>query len=135
MHVRVDIGLDFSASADVPAAVAAGQAGYDGLWLVEGQYEPLISLGMIAARTERIELGTAILLAFARNPMTTAVAANDLHLYSRGRFLLGLGSQVKAHITRRFSMPWSEPARRMEEYIQAVRAIWSVWESGQKLDF
>src|SRR5581483_7115949 len=135
MHVRVDIGLDFSAGADVPAAIAAERAGYDGLWLVEGRHDPLISLGMIAAQTGRIQLGTAILLAFARNPMTTAVAANDLQLYSGGRFLLGLGSQVKAHITRRFSMPWSEPARRMEEYIQAVRAIWSAWESGQRLDF
>lgn len=133
--MKVDIGLDFSAGADVPAAIAAEKAGYDGLWLVEGQHDPLISVGMIAAQTERIELGTAILLAFARNPMTTAVAANDLQLYSGGRFLLGLGSQIKAHITRRFSMPWSEPARRMEEYIQAVRAIWSAWESDRKLDF
>ncbi len=133
--MKIDIGLDFGVGADIPAAIAAERAGYDAVWLAETRHDPLISAGMIAAQTGRITIGTAVCVAFARTPMTTAVAANDLQLYSRGRFVLGLGSQVKAHITRRFSMPWSEPARRMEEYVGALRAIWHAWESGAELDF
>jgi len=133
--VKIDLSLDFGVGVDIGAAVAAERSGYDALWLAETRHDPLISAGMIAARTERITIGTSVFVAFARNPMTTAVAANDLQLYSEGRFLLGLGSQIKAHITRRFSMPWSEPARRMEEYIQALRAIWDAWATGAELDF
>jgi probable F420-dependent oxidoreductase len=92
-------------------------------------------LALAAAATERIELGTAITLAFARNPMSMAVVANDLQLLSKGRLLLGLGSQVKAHITRRFAMPWSHPAPRMREYVLAMRAIWDCWHNGTPLDF
>jgi len=88
-----------------------------------------------AQRTERLELGTAIAVAFARNPMTVAVAANDLQALSAGRFALGLGSQVKPHITRRYSMPWSRPAARMREFVLAVRAIWASWADGEPLDF
>ncbi|HXH56124.1 MAG TPA: TIGR03617 family F420-dependent LLM class oxidoreductase, partial [Iamia sp.] len=74
-------------------------------------------------------------VAFARSPMTTAVTANDLQLASKGRHLLGLGSQIKAHIERRFSMPWSHPAPRMREFVFAMRAIWDSWNNGTKLDF
>jgi probable F420-dependent oxidoreductase len=88
-----------------------------------------------AEQTERIELGTAIAVAFARSPMQLAYTAHDLQAYSDGRFILGLGSQVKPHIERRFSMPWSHPAPRMREFIMAMRAIWSAWNAGTKLDF
>ena len=74
-------------------------------------------------------------MAFARNPMTLAVLANDLQLLTKGRFMMGMGSQIKPHITKRFSMPWSHPAPRMREMILAIRAIWKTWETGEKLDF
>ena len=90
---------------------------------------------LAAEHTERVELGTGIAVAFARNPMTTAVVANDLQLYSKGRFMLGLGSQIKPHIAKRYSMPWSHPAARMREFIEAMRAIWSAWNDGTKLAF
>jgi probable F420-dependent oxidoreductase len=80
-------------------------------------------------------MGTGIAVAFARSPMTTATTAHDLQVLSKGRFLLGLGSQIKPHIERRFSMPWSHPAPRMREYVQAMRAIWAAWNDGEKLDF
>ncbi len=84
---------------------------------------------------ERVQLGTGIAVAFARNPMNLAQIAYDLQTYSQGRFLLGLGSQIKPHITKRFSMEWSHPAARMREFILAMRAIWDGWNNGTKLDF
>ena len=93
------------------------------------------SLLLAAEATERVELGTSIAVAFARNPMTTAMTANDLQAFSKGRFILGLGSQIKPHITKRFSMAWSHPAPRMREYVLAMRAIWDCWNNGTKLDF
>lgn len=80
-------------------------------------------------------MGTAIAVAFARSPMTTAQTANDIQALSGGRFVLGLGSQIKAHIERRFSMPWSQPAARMREYVSALHAIWASWETGDRLSF
>ncbi|OLR89737.1 LLM class F420-dependent oxidoreductase [Actinokineospora bangkokensis] len=115
--------------------VAAEVAGYDGAWVAETQLDPFLALAVAAERTERIELVTGIAVAFARNPMTVAVAANDLQVHSRGRFVLGLGSQIKPHITKRFGMPWSAPAARMREFVLAVRAIWSAFESGERLAF
>jgi probable F420-dependent oxidoreductase len=109
--------------------------GYDGLWSAETSHDPFFPLLMAAEHTERVELGTGIAVAFARNPMTLATIANDLQLYSKGRFLLGLGSQIKAHIEKRFSMPWSHPAPRMRELVLAMRAIWDAWHNGTKLDF
>jgi probable F420-dependent oxidoreductase len=88
-----------------------------------------------AERTSTIRLGTAVAIALARNPMTVALQANDLQALSGGRFMLGLGSQIKPHITKRFSMPWSHPAPRMREFVEAVRAIWSSWETGETLNF
>ena len=117
------------------AARAAEEAGYDGWWASETQIDPFLACAVAAQRTERLELGTAIAVAFARNPMTVAVAANDLQALSAGRFVLGLGSQVKPHITRRYSMPWSRPAARMREFVLAVRAIWESWAGGAALDF
>jgi probable F420-dependent oxidoreductase len=94
-----------------------------------------VGLALAARATERITLTSGIAVAFARSPMTTAMAANDIQLISHGRFVLGLGSQVKAHIERRFSMPWSHPAARMQEYVEAVRAIWHAWATGERLKF
>ena len=117
------------------AAVAAEAQGYDGTIVPETQHDPFVGLALAARVTERITLTSGIAVAFARNPMTTAMAANDIQLISHGRFVLGLGSQVKAHIERRFSMPWSHPAARMQEYIEAVRAIWHAWQTGERLKF
>lgn len=119
------------------AAIAreAEDAGYHGLWVAEAGHDPFIALALAATSTSHIALGTAIAVAFARNPMTLATTANDLHLVSRGRFTLGLGSQVKAHITKRYSMPWSHPAPRMRELVLAVRAIWHAWSSGVPVSF
>jgi len=120
---------------DWDAAVAAEQRGYDAAWLPEIGHDPFPLLAVAATRTDTIELGTAIAVTFARNPMSMAVVANDLQLYSRGRFLLGVGSQIKPHITKRFSMPWSAPAERMREFILAMRAIWHTWATSDPLHF
>ncbi len=110
-------------------------AGFDGAWSGEMNHDPFLPLVEAAACTQRIALGTNIAVAFARSPMTTAHAAWDLQSLAGGRFILGLGSQIKAHIVRRFSMPWSRPAARMQEYIEALHAIWDTWETGDRLDF
>ena len=110
-------------------------AGYSGAWTVEGPHDPFLPLAVAAADTSRIELGTAIAVAFARNPMLLANIGWDLQTLSRGRFVLGLGSQIKPHITKRFSMEWSRPAARMREMVQAVRAIWDTWKHGTPLRF
>jgi probable F420-dependent oxidoreductase len=120
---------------DWDIAASAERRGYDCAWLPEIGHDPFPLLAVAASKTEKIELGTAIAVTFARNPMSMALVANDLQLYSRGRFLLGVGSQVKAHITKRFSMPWSAPAERMREFILAMRAIWHSWATGEKLHF
>lgn len=134
--MKVDAGGYFATVTDAARAAAAAEAaGYDGWWAPETQIDALIACAAAAPQTERIEIGTAISVAFARNPMTIAQSANDLQVLSGGRFALGLGSQIKAHITRRFSMPWSHPAPRMREFILAVRAIWRAWETGERLSF
>ncbi|HTK67960.1 MAG TPA: TIGR03617 family F420-dependent LLM class oxidoreductase [Pseudonocardia sp.] len=120
---------------DWQAAQKAEADGYDAVWLSEIKHDPFPMLAVAATRTERVQVGTAIALAFARNPMSMAVVANDLQLYSEGRFILGVGSQIKPHITKRFSMPWSAPADRMREYLLAMRAIWKSWETGEPLRF
>jgi probable F420-dependent oxidoreductase len=113
-------GLDVAAS----MAVEREAQGYDGVWTAETSHDPFLPLLLAAQATERVELGTGIAVAFARSPMTLAQTAWDLQAASQGRFILGLGSQIKPHITRRFSMPWSHPAARMRELILALRAIW-----------
>jgi probable F420-dependent oxidoreductase len=132
--MKVDTGLGGSIDAR-EAAVQAEREGYAGAWTSEITHDPFVSLGLAAVATGTIELGTAIVVAFARNPMSLAVQANDVQLLSGGRLLLGLGSQIRPHITRRFSMPWSQPARRMREFILALRAIWSCWNDGSQLEF
>ena len=121
---------------DVRATAAAGEAaGYAGLWTGETMHDPFLQIVQAAEVTERVTLGTSIAIAFGRTPMTLATTSYDLARYTRGRFVLGLGSQVKPHIERRFSMPWSHPAPRMREFVNALRAIWACWQDGTKLDF
>ena len=109
--------------------------GFDGVMTGEAAHDPFLPLLLAAEHTSRLRLMTGIAVAFARNPMSLAVLANDLQLISRGRFQLGLGSQVQAHIERRFAMPWGRPAARMAEFVAAVRAIWEAWRTGERLAF
>ncbi|MDG2306962.1 MAG: TIGR03617 family F420-dependent LLM class oxidoreductase [Candidatus Binatia bacterium] len=109
--------------------------GYDGILSFEGQHDPFLPLALAATGTERAQLITGIAIAFARNPMVVACMANDLQLISKGRFTLGLGSQIKPHIEKRFSETWSKPNARMREFIEAVRAIWRTWNEGERLEF
>lgn len=109
--------------------------GYDGILSFEGQHDPFLPLALAATGTEKTELITGIAIAFARNPMVVAYMANDLQLISKGRFTLGLGSQIRPHIEKRFSETWSKPNARMREFIQAVRAIWHAWSTGERLQF
>ena len=133
MKIDGGIGLDLTKAAG--AAKEAEDFGYDGIWLPETSRDPFLPLTIAAEHTERIELGTSIAVAFARSPMTLANTAYDLTQFSQGRFILGLGSQIKPHITKRFSMEWSKPAARMREMVQAMHAIWDCWMDGTKLDF
>jgi probable F420-dependent oxidoreductase len=122
--------------ADAAAAIRrAEDAGFDGAVSVEISHDPFLPLALGAAATERVDLITGIAVAFARNPMNAAVIANDINRLSNGRFILGLGSQIKPHITKRFSMPWSDPAARMREFVLAIRAIWESWNEGTPLQF
>jgi probable F420-dependent oxidoreductase len=111
------------------------RAGHSGAWTIEGANDPFLPHVLAAEHSTSLELGTAIAVAFARNPMTLAYTAWDLQDLSGGRFILGLGSQIKPHITKRFSMPWSHPAARMREMILAIRAIWDSWATGTPLHF
>ena len=133
MRVSGMLGADLNMA---PLAIAElERRGYDAAFSAEINSDPFLPLVLAAEHSKSIALTTSISVAFARNPMTMANLAWDLNQYSKGRFTVGLGSQIKPHITRRFSMPWSKPAARMREFIQAMQAIWTCWESGEKLDF
>ena len=133
--MKIDGGIGFDPDGIAAQAVKAEESGYDGVWSAETNHDPFLPIAIGAAATEKLEFGTGIAVAFARNPMTLAVLANDLQLLTKGRFMLGMGSQIKPHITKRFSMPWSHPAPRMRELILAIRAIWRTWETGEPLAF
>jgi probable F420-dependent oxidoreductase len=134
--VLVDGPLVTQALPEVPAAARAMEAaGYDGAFTFEGPHDPFLPLVLAADATDRLELMTAVAIAFARSPMALAHQADDLQLLSQGRFHLGLGSQVRAHIERRFSMPWTAPAARMRELVLALRAIWAAWQDREPLRF
>ena len=119
----------------IDAAIDADRRGYDGWFSTDSAHDPFLPIAVAARETRRIELGTAVAVAFARNPMTVAYTANDLQALTGGRFILGLGSQVEAHVTKRFSMPWSDPAPRMREFVEALLAIWEAWNTGTRLRF
>lgn len=123
--------------AQVPGlAEAAERVGFDAIWSTETQHDPFLPLALVAQHTRRLRFGTAVALAFTRSPTTLAYTAWDLADASGGRFLLGLGTQVRAHIVRRFGMPWPEsPVGKLRETIGALRAVWSAWQTGESLDF
>jgi probable F420-dependent oxidoreductase len=121
---------------EIPAlARGAEELGFSGLWFTESAHNPYLTSAAAALNTERLLIGTGIAVAFPRSPMVTAQATWDLAQASRGRFVLGLGSQVKAHVQRRFSSEWSRPAARMREYVLAVRAIWRAFQGEERLAF
>ena len=133
--MKVDGGISTDLN-KVPAnAKEVEAAGYSGAWTAETAHDPFLPLTLAAEHTTTLELGTSIAVAFARNPMLLANIGWDLQAYSKGRFILGLGSQIKPHIEKRFSMQWSHPAARMREMVLAIRAIWDTWENGTKLNF
>lgn len=132
MHVDGEIAFSRDAG---DAARRLEEEGYDGAWAAETGHDPLVTLVSAARATTTLELGTGIVVAFGRSPLITATMANDLQLLSEGRLLLGLGSQIKPHIEKRYSMPWSHPAARMREYVLALRAIWANWNDGAPLAF
>jgi probable F420-dependent oxidoreductase len=134
--VKVDVTAPTSEQGlDPGPAIAAEEDGYDAVWFGETSHDPCVSIALASQATSRVQLGTGVAIALARSPMTLAVTANDLQLLTGGRLLLGLGSQVKAHITRRFSMPWVQPIGQMREFVLAIRAIWRSWHEDEKLDF
>lgn len=133
--MKLDANLMGSLDNVAQTAAQMEALGYDGLVSVEINHDPFFPLLLAAQHTERVDLMTGISVAFARNPMLLANIGWDLQEFSAGRFVLGLGSQIKPHITKRFSMPWSQPAARMQEMIEAIRAIWDCWETGEPLGF
>ena len=133
--MKVDGGVSNELAQAATSAKETEAAGYDGAWTVETAHDPFFPLVLAAEHTEHLELGTSIAVGFARNPMTLAHIGWDLQGFAKGRFILGLGSQIKPHITKRFSMEWSHPAPRMREMILAIRAIWDTWQNGTPLAF
>ena len=134
--MKIDSGILVDNPKDAgPAAKYFEDAGYDGIFTFEAAHDPFLPLVSAAMATEKVELITSIAVAFSRNPMILANIGYDLNLVSEGRFILGLGSQIKPHITKRFSMPWSKPAARMKEMIMAIQAIWDCWQNGTRLNF
>jgi probable F420-dependent oxidoreductase len=133
--MKVDVALLGALGNAGVEAERLERAGYDGVWAAEISHDPFPAVTLAAAATSRVDVGTGIAVAFARNPMNLATLGHDLQVLSEGRFILGLGSQVQAHIDRRFSMPWSQPAARMREMVEAIRAIWCCWNEGVPLEF
>ncbi|MFP6748895.1 MAG: TIGR03617 family F420-dependent LLM class oxidoreductase [Alphaproteobacteria bacterium] len=133
--MKVDAYLNSDLDTAGAEARELEEMGYDGLKSIETAHDPFLPLLLAAQSTTKIELTTGIAVAFARSPMTLANVGHDLNAASRGRFVLGLGSQIRPHITKRFSMPWSSPAARMREMILAMRAIWACWHQGEPLEF
>ncbi|MBI4562728.1 MAG: TIGR03617 family F420-dependent LLM class oxidoreductase [Candidatus Rokubacteria bacterium] len=134
--MKLDIGLlthDLKGIGDYARKVEA--MGFDCLWAAETQHDPYLPLAVAAAATSGIKLGTSIAVAFPRSPMITAHIAWDLQAASDGRFILGLGTQVKGHNERRFSVKWEAPGPRLREVVLALRTIWDCWQNGTKLNF
>ena len=133
--MKVDGGVGWQLDKVGAEARALEEIGYSGIMTAETSHDPFLPLLMAAQTTGTVDLMTSIAVAFARSPMTLANVGHDLNVASRGRFVLGLGSQIRPHITKRFSMPWSNPAPRMREFILAMRAIWANWHGGEPLQF
>ena len=133
--MKVDGGVGWDLEKVGAQARELEEMGYSGIQSAETGHDPFLPLAFAAQTTSRVDLTTGIAVAFARSPMTLANIGHDLNAASRGRFVLGLGSQIRPHITKRFSMPWSHPAARMREFILAMRAIWANWHEGEPLQF
>jgi probable F420-dependent oxidoreductase len=135
--MHLDAGLPPLPLSEIPAiARVAEEMGFDTLWSTETLHDPFLPISLAAEYTQDLNLGTAIAVSFARSPMTMAYTAWDLAQASQGRFILGLGTQVKAHIERRFGMPWPEsPTGKLRDQIGALRAIWSAWQNNTRLNF
>lgn len=133
--MKVDGGIGWELDKVGAQAQELEEMGYSGILSAETSHDPFFPLVVAAQHTSRVDLMTSIAVAFARSPMTLANIGHDLNAASQGRFVLGLGSQIKPHITKRFSMPWSAPAARMRELILAMRAIWANWLEGTELAF
>lgn len=134
--VRISLTVPVFDPRDVaPRFAAAEAAGFDGAFTFEAAHDPFLPLVAAAGSTTRLRLGTAVAIGFARNPMVLANIGYDLQVLSGGRFVLGLGSQIRTHIEHRFSETWSAPAERMREVVEAIRAIWATWEGAGPLDF
>ena len=133
--MKVDGGIGWNLDSAAAQARELEEMGYSGIQSAETAHDPFIPLAFAAKATQRVDLITGIAVAFARNPLLLAHLGHDLNAASGGRFVLGLGSQIRAHITKRFSMPWSSPAARMREFILAMRAIWANWYGGEPLRF
>ena len=135
--MKLDASIGFATDLkEVSALAQAAEAiGFDAIWTSETQHDPFLPLTHVAAQTARLRFGTAVAIAFARSPLIVAHTAWDLAKQSDGRFILGLGTQVQAHIERRFGMTWSPPVPRLREYVQAIRAVWTAWQTGSRLNF
>ncbi|MCD2190488.1 TIGR03617 family F420-dependent LLM class oxidoreductase [Actinomycetospora soli] len=132
--MKIDARLDTSLTAVAGDVRAIEEIGFDGAWNTENRADPFLSLTLACEHSERLALGPSVAIAFARTPMTVAYPSWDLQRFSEGRLILGLGSQIRPHVARRFSMPWSEPADRMREFVLALRAIWRTWATGERLE-
>ena len=132
--MRLDIRLGGSLAEAGDLARRAEALGFDGVWTSETGHDPFLPLALAAQRTSRLTLGTSIAVAFPRSPVTTAHLAWDLQQLSGGRFVLGLGTQVKGHLQRRYGVPADAPGPRLRDYVHALRAIWAAWRSGAPLD-
>jgi probable F420-dependent oxidoreductase len=134
--VKLDVQLAIDSLADVPTLAREAEAlGFDGLWTAETRHDPFLPLALAAEHTRRSVLGTDIAVAFPRSPTVVAHAAWDLQVASGGRFVLGLGTQVKGHIERRFGVPWTAPGPRLRDYVLALRALWECWQTRRPIDF
>jgi probable F420-dependent oxidoreductase len=135
--MHLDASLPPTSLRDVPAFARAAEAmGFDALWSSETQHDPFLPLALAAQETARIRLGTAVAIGFARSPTVLAHTAWDLAAASGGRFILGLGTQVRAHVERRYGMPWPDsPAGKLRETLEAIRALWRTWQDGERLNF
>ena len=133
--MKVDVGVNSDPLRIGESAQTMERTGYDGIRVSETNRDPFVPLAVAANQTSSIQLVTSVVVAFARNPMSLALQAHELNRLAHGRLVLGIGSQVKPHIERRFSMPWHKPARQMREFIDAMNAIFSCWYDGMRLDF
>ncbi len=134
--MKIDTTLLVSNLNEIPALTqAAEDMGFDGIWTSETAHDPFLPLTLAAEHSERLSLGTSIAVAFPRSPAILAHIGWDLARYAKGRFIMGLGSQVKGHNERRFGVKWEKPVAKMREVILAMRAFWDCWQNGTKLNF